>query len=196
MIIGIDIDDTISNTYEISVKYLEEYAEKYLKRKLTFNPAKKAVDHHYIKHTFELKDGEDIDFWEKYWDKITENISPKENAVEIINKLKNEGNTIVIITARWDMCGVSALEVSKKWLSNNKIPFDDIIVNVNNKAEIAENKNIDYFIDDSIKNCEEVKAKGIKSYLFCGEMNKHYDSDYVEKVYSWNEIYEKIKGGK
>ena len=91
------------------------------------------------------------------------------------------------------MCGISAFEVSKEWLKRNNICFDELIVNAQNKADIASDKNIDYFIDDSIKNCEEVSQRGIKSYLFSAEINKHYNSDSIKKVYSWKEIYENIK---
>ena len=184
MNIGIDIDDTISNTYDISIKWL--------KREI-IPDLSKAVNDNYIIDAFGLSSSEEADFWEKYWEKILNDIKPKEDAVNIINKLKSDENRIVIITARWDMCGISAFEVSKEWLKRNNICFDELIVNAQNKADIASDKNIDYFIDDSIKNCEEVSQRGIKSYLFSAEINKHYNSDSIKKVYSWKEIYENIK---
>lgn len=193
MNIGIDIDDTISDTFESAIIYAKEYIENELKRNPVIDMTK-VRDHYYIRDMFNLSNEEAEDFWVKYYIKIIDNVKPKNLCVEMINKLKEEGNKIVIITARWNGENIDAFKISENWLKRYNLNFDKMYVGIENKAEIAIKENIDLFIDDSIRNCEEVSAVGIKSYLFNSETNKHISpNEKIDRVYSWEEIYNKNK---
>ena len=193
MNIGIDIDDTISDTFESAIVYAKEYIKNELNKEPIIDMTK-VRDHYYIRDMFNLSHEEAEEFWVKYYTRIVENVKPKKFSVEMINKLKSEGNNIIIITARWDGENIDAFEISKKWLEKYNLNFDKMYVGIENKAEIAIKENIDLFIDDSIRNCEEVSAVGIKSYLFNSETNKHINEDkHIDRVYSWEEIYSKSK---
>ena len=49
---------------------------------------------------------------------------PLEGAIKSIQKLKNEGNTIILYSARtW-----SEYEMTVEWLNNYQIPFDQLIL--------------------------------------------------------------------
>lgn len=192
MNIGIDIDDTISNTFESAIIYAKEYIKDELKREPKVDMSK-VRDHYYIRDMFNLSNEEAENFWEKYYTKIIDNVEPKKLSVEMINKLKEEGNNIIIITARWNSEEIDAFKISEKWLKKYNFNFDKMYVGIENKAEIAVKENINLFIDDSIRNCEEVSAVGIKSYLFDSETNKHINQqDNIDRVYSWEEIYSKV----
>ena len=80
-----------------------------------------------------------------------------------------------------------------EWLEENNIIFDKLIIDAQDKLEIARNENIDIFIDDSIRNCEMVSSGGIKTYLMSTEFNKYYINENVTRVSSWDEFYEYIK---
>lgn len=193
MNIGIDIDDTISDTFESAIIYAKEYIKNELKREPVVDMTK-VRDHYYIRDMFGLSYDEAEDFWTKYYTKIINNVKPKKLSVEIINKLKEEGNNIIIITARWNGEEIDAFEISENWLKKYNLNFNKMYVGIENKAEIAVKENIDLFIDDSIRNCEEVSDVGIKSYLFNAETNKHINQDNnIDRVYSWEEIYSKSK---
>ena len=192
MNIGIDIDDTISNTYETAMPLAMGYIKNVLKLDVKLDYTK-VIDHNYIRDGLGLKNDEDKLFWKKYYYEVLENVKPKQFAVEAIQKLRNQGHKIVIITARWDDNEISAYNVSKSWLDDNKIPYDKIIVGANKKAPIAKEEKIDVFIDDSVRNCEEVSSEGIKSYLFSTEVNEHYDMKKAVRVNSWKEIYDDIQ---
>lgn len=192
MNIGIDIDDTISNTYEIAIGYARNFVKNDLNR-VVEEDYNHTVDHNYIKSIFKLTDEEDNAFWKKYFLTVLGQVIPKKNAVNAINFLKENGNKITIITARWNEENFDAYKDSEKWLNAQGIKFDKLITGANEKGKIAKNENIDVFIDDSIKNCEDVSDMGIKSYLISTPMNKYYQIEKATRVNSWDEILEKIK---
>lgn len=192
MNIGIDIDDTISNTFETFLPYIKKFVEQDLKRELDLNLSSR-TDYYNIVEKYGLSKKEAKIFWMQYYIPMLENVKPKQSAVEIINKIKNSGNKIVLITARIDDEIVDARAITEKWLTENKINYDKLIINSHNKLEIAQKENIEIFIDDSIRNCEMISSGNIKTYMFSTVNNDYYENENIEKVSSWSEFYEKIK---
>lgn len=192
MNIGIDIDDTITNTTDTAIVYAKEYVKEILKREISID-ASKIKDNDYVKDMFGFSEEENLEFWSTYYENILYNVTPKENVATVINKLKKEGNKIVIITARWSDETRDATKMSEKWLKANNILYDEIIVEAKNKGKIAAEKEIDLFIDDSIRNCESVMNEGIETYLFTSKYNKNSNAkDELKRIYSWDEVYEMI----
>ena len=70
---------------------------------------------------------------------------------------------------------------------------DRLLINSSDKLKIAREYNIDVFIDDCFKFCKEINDAGIKSYMFVGTTNNNIETGEVEKVYSWPQVYFKIK---
>ena len=94
MNIGIDIDGVLTDVIRYACDYGSKYFfEKYGKLGININAWS-------LKDMFNVTDEED----KKCWSTIVENYSINEPArpfaSEIINKLKKEGNSIYIITAR------------------------------------------------------------------------------------------------
>lgn len=189
---GIDIDDTISNTFETFLPYMKKFVEEDLKRKLDLNLESK-VDYYNVIEKYNLSEDEARKFWVDYFVKIIENVIPKKSSVEIINKIKENGNKIFLITARFDDGIIDVRAVTEKWLEANNIKYDKLIIDSQNKLEIAKQENIDIFLDDSIRNCEMLSNGNIKTYMFSTENNKYYENENVSKVSSWDEFYENIK---
>ncbi len=192
MNIGIDIDDTISNTFETFLPYMKKFVEQDLNRKLNLNLSSK-IDYYNITEKYGLSETETRTFWESYYIPMLESVKPKDSAVDVINFLKDNGNRIVLITARIDDEIVDARAITEKWLEENNIKYDKLIINSHNKLEIAKQENIDIFIDDSIRNCEMVLSGDIKTYMFSTKNNEYYENKDIEKVASWDEFYEKVK---
>lgn len=192
MNIGIDIDDTISNTFETFLPYLEKFVYQDLNRKLDLNLSSR-IDYYNIVEKYGLSEEEARVFWTKYYVLMLENVKPKENAVEIINKIKSKGNKIILITARIDDEIVDARAITEKWLEVNKINYDKLIINSHNKLEIAKEEKIDIFVDDSIRNCEMVSSGNIKTYMMLTKNNEYYENENIEKITCWNEFYENVK---
>ena len=192
MNIGIDIDDTISNTFETFLPYMKKFVEQDLNRKLNLNLSSK-IDYYNITEKYGLSETETRTFWESYYIPMLESVKPKDSAVDVINFLKDNGNRIVLITARIDDEIVDARAITEKWLEVNKINYDKLIINSHNKLEIAKEEKIDIFVDDSIRNCEMVSSGNIKTYMMLTKNNEYYENENIEKITCWNEFYENVK---
>lgn len=181
MNIGIDIDDTITNTYNtlltvISMKYGLDYKE-FIKMNLNYDQVyNKFEDFYKYKkdlHTFMAKA-----------------VTLKENVVEILKKLKEEGNNIILITARNYGEYDDPYKITTEYLEKNNVPYDKLFVNVLEKGDFCKKENIDIFIDDNIKHCSSVNNVGIRTVQFDTSFVPKLDS--VEHVSSWLEFYELI----
>lgn len=187
MRIGIDLDDTITKTDEILFKYAKIYNEE---EKILFNINREEWN---LTKAFGWNEENIKEFFSKYLKSIYEEAEIKENAKERINKLKDDGNEIIIITARDTKSLKEVHEVCKDWLINNKINVDKIVVDGENKAQKCLENKIDIFIDDNICNCENVYNNlKIPVLLMNSRYNKDYQTPKIKRVYNWNEIYNEI----
>ena len=192
MILGIDIDDTISKTCEILVEYGKEYTEKVLNREKTLEFNGNLSNHFYIEALFGWTREEANRFFEIYYKKFVENVSPKEDSVEIINRLHDEGNKIVLITSRDNFADVNAKLETEKWLKRQGIKYDNLITDVSSKYQTCLDYNVELFIDDSYSNCLEMSSNGIKSLMVDAKYNYNLNDEKIRRVYSWKEIYSLI----
>lgn len=186
---GIDIDDTISKTADKFIEYGKVFNKEVLKRGYN-DKLSEIPDHYYLKYIFGWNEAEEMKFLEEYgyYKKMIENVEVKENVKQTLKTIKENGNNIYLITARFITDKFSVNDLTKNWLEKNDIPFDELIVDANDKAKICKDKEIDIFIDDSYKNCVQVANQGIKTYLMTTELNKNIDSGNIQRIYSWNDI--------
>lgn len=194
MIIGIDIDDTITDTYEVMMNYAQKYTIDVLKREPIINENGNCSDHFYTKYLHNWQDGEDLEFLDEYYEKIIKNVKPKTLALEYLKKLQDEGNKIVLITARWEADNFDVRKSTQEWVTKNSIPCDKLIINAENKLVAAKQENIDVFIDDSFKNCQMVASSGIKTFLMDTRVNRGLKDEKIKRVYSWPHLYMILKG--
>ena len=190
MIIGIDIDDTITDTYEVMMNYAQEYTIEVLKREPLINETNSCTNHLYVQYLHNWKNGEDLEFLKEYYERIITEVRPKTLALKYLNKLHEQGHKIILITARWETDYTDIVGLTKEWLKRNNVPYDKLIVNAENKAIAAKQENIDVFIDDSFKNCQMVSDLGIKSYLMDTRTNRELLDDRIKRIYSWPHFYD------
>ena len=119
MRIGIDIDDTISDTYEVAFAYAQKYTIEDLHRDGKIQDVI-SRHHDYLNSMHNWSEEEERNFWYKYYEKILNKIQPLTFAVETINKLKEEGNEIVLITARWPEPGCDIEGITLKWIQEKR----------------------------------------------------------------------------
>lgn len=179
MKIGVDLDNTICNTSDLVNKYAQEYA---LTKKINFDD---------IFEDEKIKE----DFFFKYTTDIFTKVSIKDNASEVINRLREKGCKIYVITARSNYFiakEIDVLEPTSNWLIKNNIVVDKIITNCYGptKAIACRDNNIDLMIDDDLYNCQMVNKLGVK-YLLFDEKNRYNESN---KVTNWLEVEKNIEG--
>lgn len=194
MNIGIDIDDTISETFETLLPYAQKYTIEDLKRKSEINMNQDFLDHFYIVKMNGWNEQEAICFWNKYYGEILREVNIKKFADEVIKKLKQEGHKIYLITARWDMPNDDILGITKKWLIENNIEYDELFTNIDDKAKLVNEKGINLFIDDSFTNCKNIaENSNAKVYIMTSRVNGSFNHEKITRVYSWPEVYSLIK---
>lgn len=169
MILGIDIDDTITNTSKVVNKYLKQEYPEYDDRKLLSKKEYAKFLKKYIKQMrdeYELKDG--VKSAWKYF---------RENHFKII-----------IITARNNKYDRKNIKNTKSFLKKNGLFYDKIYFKQIKKGKKAYKEQVDLFIDDKERVLDEVALYGI--HVVCmGESSKypsfqdwHQLLDYIKEV--------------
>lgn len=193
MNIGIDIDDTISETFETLLPYSQKYTIEDLKRKSEIDMNQNLLNHFYIVYMNGWNEKEATDFWSKYYGEILKKVNIKKFASEVINKLKKEGHKIYLITARWDMPNDNIKEITKQWLIENNVDYDELIINASDKVNLVKEKEIDIFIDDSFNNCKNISVNSnAKVYMMTSRVNQSFKDENIRRVFSWPEVYDLI----
>ncbi len=186
MRIGIDIDNCISNFDDV---LLEEYIkhDKELRNTGIINDK----PYHITVGMFDWSKEENDDFYYNNIQRIAMSLKPLNNAKDVIDKLKADGNEIYIITSRDNGEYINPEKMTREWLEKYEIYFDKLILTGRHeKGPVCKENNIDIMIEDSIKNCEDIENNGVKCYIMDTRYNKH--ETRFERVKRWNEIYSKI----
>ena len=186
MRIGIDIDNCISNFDDV---LLEEYLkhDKELRNAGIINDK----PYHITVGMFDWSKKENDEFYYNNIQRIAMSLKPLNNAKEVIDKLKADGNEIYIITSRDNGEYINPEKMTREWLEKYDIYFDKLILTGRHeKGPACKENNIDIMIEDSIKNCEDIENNGVKCYI----MNTRYNQEEsrFERVKTWKEIYLKI----
>ena len=188
MRIGIDIDNTLTEVQDKLNKAAFEYAIQLGKNIDNYdNPMENIKNNRdTYKKKFQFTYEELKYFLKEIQENITNNATPRENAKEVIDKLKEDGHEIYIITARDSDFHDDPYKLSKDWLDKNKIYYDKLIVNAREKSSVCKIEKIDLFIDDQLNNCLSVANVGIKTIMIT---DKLYDYNEIMQLKNWNEIY-------
>lgn len=193
MNIGIDIDDTISDTFATLLECAQKYTIEELKREPVIDK-KELTNHLYIESMHHWNKEEALEFWKKYYAEILEKVNIKTYAAETIKKFREKGNKVFLITARWDMEEVNTKKITLDWLKENDVEYDDFIMNAEDKLKIIKDKQIDVFIDDSIDNCKKVAyASNVKVYIMDTRVNENFHDEKIKRAYSWPHVYSLIE---
>lgn len=190
MRLGIDIDNVISNFNE---ELLNEYI-KHDKELRNTGIINKNAD--YIRRgMFDWTEDEEKSFYSNNIERIVKQLKVKDGAKEYIDKLKADGHIIYIITGRDNGEYSDPYNMTKKWLDNNYIFYDKLILtnayknDKHGKTEKCLENDIDIMIDDSIHICQDCIENNITTLLMDTPYNKQVN---IPRVYNWKELYEFI----
>ena len=193
MRIGIDIDGVLTDVERWQLDYGSKfYYERYKKEIVDFE----GYDTNQI---FNVDDKLDELFWREYFKEYSLNAEARKFANEVIDKLKQEGNEIYIITARGSFLSHSAdvmsveenQQIVLNWLKNHHINYDKIIFSPEDKLDICKENKIDLMIEDKVDNINKI-SKIIPVICFHAGYNKNCKNSNIIRCYSWYDIYSKI----
>ena len=193
MVIGIDMDDTICSTNELIIDVADRYDKEVLG-----GSGVKDVNAYEFTEMMGWPEGMKGKFFADRLEYIMSNSPIKPHAREIINKLHDEGNQIVIISFRKDKYLTDPYKLTEKWLKDNDVKYDKLFVNTGTKEDECLENNVKLFIDDKESHCEDVSKVGVNVLLFTNAYN--HDENRFKRVDNWLEVYDYIKenyyGGK
>lgn len=146
MIIALDIDDVIFDTSGYLSSILEDLQDDELDQlKLEIMRGNYRVP-------------KVREFLAKYLLPTIDNAKLMKGADETIKELKKQGHTIILVTARGDKAFPGSEEKSEQALARNNIVYDKVVYNCQDKAEVCKANKVDAFVDDSPRNCVDVRA--------------------------------------
>lgn len=102
MNIGIDIDDTMSNSFEIMLADSQIYDIEEMKGTGDIKNLGSIPTYDQIENMYKWEEEALKKFWYKHFERVLREATPKQYVAETIKKLKEEGNNIYIITARYE----------------------------------------------------------------------------------------------
>lgn len=190
MRIGIDIDGVFTNLRQFHIDYGSKYCYD--------NNIDFTIDlrHFDMASTFNITKEQEKDFWNKYLELYAREVKIRPFAKDVIDKLKEDGHEIHIITARWladrdDEIGENMRNITKNWLYENEIKYDKLCFVKSSKLQYCIDNNIDIMIEDDAKNIDELSAK-IPVICYDSEYNRECESNNIIRCYGWYDIYIKI----
>jgi len=141
------------------------------------------------------------EFWDKYG-ALQTFVWPAQNyAAEVIEGLKAEGHEIWIVTGRNEGDprvegmpeGMNWEEVTRRWLAENNIRHDEFGFNQHDKGKFCREHDIDVMIEDNPEYLETFNNE-TKVLIFDQPYNREVVLENSERVYSWYDIYAKLRG--
>ncbi len=178
MRIGIDIDDTITETSSLIEQIIYE---------------------NQIKDMDSDFDSYSNDILKSYDDIIRENIDLvmkecpiKKDAVEVIKYLKDLGHDIYIITARNNHYSDNVIDLTVSFFKEHGIIYDKILFDCDEKKSVCLNNKIDIMLDDKGSFIESLKGTSVRGVLFSNSYNLKYD---CERVSNWIEFQNIVEDG-
>lgn len=190
MNIGIDIDGVLTNDDD----YILDFTSKYC-----YEHDLKGFDNANLYEYRKLNWDENTinNYRKEFFLNYIKNEPARKFASEVIKKLRDEGNKIFIISARYKTAENGKInndnirECTLDWLIKNNIEYDKIIFTKPPKTnEILENK-IDIMIEDSPTTINEL-VKVAKALYYDTRYNRSIEHEHITRVYSWYDIYMKI----
>ena len=188
MRIGIDLDGVIFDSEKLYRIYSELYDIQDLKKNSLKNNKEIRFQDRYS-----WSDEETNGFVKKYHRKITEVSNFMPGAKDVISLLKEEGHTLIVITARGKL-NKDLIPVTIQRLKDNNLDlFEKYYWGTDNKEEICKQEKIDLMIDDSNTNCQKIANSHIHTiYLKDAPSFDVKENEYLKVLYNWGEIYRYI----
>ena len=189
MKIGIDLDGVIFD----SEKEFRVYSELYDMIDLKQNSK---LDNKELKFQdrFKWTTKETEGFLNKYHKQIIVESNYMPGVKRILNLLKQDGHSLILITARGGM-NKDMIKITEERLKQSEMDiFDKYYWATENKDDVCIKENIDIMTDDFYKKCESIANKKIKTiYLKDAPSYDLEKNEYIKVLYNWGEIYRYIK---
>lgn len=159
MNIGLDIDGVLTDMHAFLVKYGEKFFGRSAENENCCD----------IETMFGCSLKEKKRFWIKYVWRYCFSEKPRENAAEVVRRIKQRGDKIYVITCRAfctkkNLMGAFFRRVLKGWLKRHGFEYDGIrfcedATAPEEKLEWCRKLNVDLMLEDTPENMKKIKEK-------------------------------------
>lgn len=180
MNIAVDIDDTLTDSFDYFLPFVAAYfgaPEAELREK--------NISYGNLPEAWKSRE---LDFCRACYDRTAVDTPFKPDAAWGVNRLREMGHRIVIITARTREFYTDPYKTTREELTKGGISYDTLICTFN-KGEACEREQISLLIDDQPANCADAVTHGIPALLFDSKANRDAQS-LCRRVKNWAEAVE------
>lgn len=191
MRLGIDIDDTISNTSGKMVEEALKYDKQYVKGRGFKDPNEYSFMRMFYWTVLDVEGFNCLIRKSNFY----ATVEPIPDAAECIKKLYESGDEIILITKRKN--SIKNRHMTKKWLKKYGFKYHKLILGGDRKGQICEELGIDLFIDNDKNNIIEAMESNVDCVLRGTKYNKK-EKDF-HRIEDWVDIYTyimEVKNGK
>ena len=186
MIIGIDVDGVILDYMTTVRAYAELYDFEELHKNGVVN--KQGIK---VKERYNWTEEENKNFANKYFDYLTTITNFNPLAIDIINRLHNEGHKLYIISNR-GLLSDKAMALCEEMFKKHNLPIDKYFWKIEDKLSVIQQNNVEVMIDDSYNVCKATSDNNIETIYFREKDSKEINSQYVHDVDNWGQVYRVI----
>lgn len=123
--------------------------------------------------------------WHQHQDEIYERAVPLKGAIETVRSLKAEGARICIVTAR----RIEAEAVTRRWLATHEVPYDEFVMNADDKAAVAQELQLNLGFEDDPKHA--LALAPVMPVVLIQNSKNHglsIDSPAIHPVAGWHQV--------
>ena len=181
MKIAIDIDDTLTKVDRVtpSQQYITQNGLSFQ----LVNP-----DAHAIRDIFDWTQEDVMRFIWSGGSQIFTNAPARQGAKEVIEELRKAGHRVTILTARSSDWFSDPVTLSREQLERNRIPYDELVVDVYEKGKYCVEHDIEVLIEDNFDICKTAQELGIKAVMFLDKHNLSHKDEIAYTVSDWEQV--------
>ena len=194
MILCVDLDDTLASSGKTITNYAIKFDKEVLKRKTTIKEINDCDDYYYFAKMLNWDREDLVKFFNRCYPAYLNDIKIKYGTKKYLQLIKKLNIKIYIVTSRREINNDKVLKITIDWLNKNHICYDKLFINIDNKAEFLKKLNPNFYIDDSLKNCNSVKEilPNTQVYLMNTKYNKNIKTD-LKRINNVKDFYYLVK---
>ena len=182
MNIAIDIDDTLAESFDYFQPCVAEYFGVNIE-----DLRQKNISYGNLPDEWKK---DELNFCKTYYDRLAADTPFKPDAAWGVQKLKEMGHRIIIITGRSTDFYTDPYKTTKEELQKGGIAYDKLICTLD-KGRACTEENISLLIDDLPANCDAAAKLGIPVIVFTSKANQNTKVDYP-RVTNWKSVVDYI----
>ncbi|MDP4128331.1 MAG: hypothetical protein Q8912_15540 [Bacillota bacterium] len=180
MLIGVDIDGVVSDSYPC---WLQELNRHFGKNVTVITDYQMNVD-------FEVPSEEINDFFVCHAEHLLSMPEVVIGAKEGIETLLREGHELIYVTARTP----AEKDVTVRWLTTKGIPHEHVLfTGFASKVDIVKQRKIEVFIEDYLVNAKSIAECGVPVLLLDASYNQEELPSGIIRCMNWDEILQGIR---